>query len=364
MGIQNSPRTTENSSLAMVSEFGWLELAEETPTSPGRAQPRVIDTGEQLAQLVAAEDPSAALVSGWPGFCNSEKQPTNASDNTWSTLQVKDTGEQLAQLVAAEDPSLALVSDHGWLNTAANTINSTRDPSLASQSGGQDTAEITNNLIEGPSLTTHHAHSNETVTFTLPVVTSEEAGSSLETNNRSLGTNYISLGINNSSLGTNNRFLGTNNSLTATNNSRSYQGLQVTNYPGEPITEAAKTRPSVIVSRSSRKRAFKETNGSEEKKPLVEKNAPAPILMPDSIMDDDQDEVPPAVLEKRRKANARCKKYRVNKKQKEEIEETELEMLTSRNKFLREEEKRLTDRKRKLQQSYLSLIRQKKIRFE
>ena len=39
-------------------------------------------------------------------------------------------------------------------------------------------------------------------------------------------------------------------------------------------------------------------------------------------------------------------------------------MLTIRNELLREEEKRLTDRKRELQQSYLSLIRQKKIIFQ
>ena len=47
-----------------------------------------------------------------------------------------------------------------------------------------------------------------------------------------------------------------------------------------------------------------------------------------------------------------------------QTEETELEMLTIRNELLREEEKRLTDRKRELQQSYLSLIRQKKIIFQ
>ena len=53
-----------------------------------------------------------------------------------------------------------------------------------------------------------------------------------------------------------------------------------------------------------------------------------------------------------------------SRKQKEATEETELEMLTIRNELLREEEKRLTDRKRELQQSYLSLIRQKKIIFQ
>ena len=52
------------------------------------------------------------------------------------------------------------------------------------------------------------------------------------------------------------------------------------------------------------------------------------------------------------------------RKQKEAIEETELERLTRRNEFLKAEEKRLSERKRKLQQSYLSLIRQKKIRFQ
>ena len=46
-----------------------------------------------------------------------------------------------------------------------------------------------------------------------------------------------------------------------------------------------------------------------------------------------------------------------------QTEETELEMLTRRNEFLREEEKRLADRLEKLQQNYLSLIKQKKSDF-
>jgi len=310
--ILNSHRTTENSSLATVSEFGWLELAEETPTSPGRAQPGFLDTGEQLAQLVAAQDPSVALVSdlGWNDVYNNKKQPTNAVNNTW-TPPVKDTGEQLAELVAAEDPSVALVSDLGW----RDVYNNKKQPTNA-------------------------------VDTLLPMAV-EEARSSLESNSSSLGTNNI---------------------LTATNNSGSCQGLQVTSSPpGGPTTEAARARPSVIVSTgsSSKKRAFKETECNAEKELILEKASPFPILIPDPIiMDDDHDEVPPAVLEKRKKGNARCKKYRVNKKKKETIKETELEMLTKRNEFLRQEEKRLTDRKRKLQQSYLSLIRQKKIRFE
>jgi len=368
--VQFSPETTEQSSLAMVSEFGWSQLADKS---------KVPDTGEQLEKLVACKEPSVALVSdlGWPDVHNNNKEQPGVSDN----------GEQLEKLAAAAEPSLALVSDLGWLGTAAeNIINSTGDPSL----------------------TTHKVHGDQTVSATSlqqsrgqPVddtlmAMSAEAISSLEANNSSFAitTNNNT----NSSLGTSISFFGTNNRSLDTSNTTSCQELQENNYPGGPITEAAKTRPSVIVSpRSSRKRAFKETNdnaekklilelnapvpdlmpdptldddqeetnGSAGKKPMVEKNAPAPILMLDPTMDDDdQDEVSPAVLEKRKKSNARCKKYRVNKKKREDMEETELEMLTQRNEFLREEEKRLTDRKRKLQQSYLSLIRQKKIRFE
>jgi len=380
-----------NSSLAMVSELGWSHLA-ETPTVPSRAESGVFDTGAQLAQLVAAEDPSVALVSGpgWPGFFNNKKQSTNAINDTWSTLPVKDNGEQLLKLVAAEDPSAALVSDRGWLDTAAeNTISS------ASQNGQLDTAEVNINSTGGPSLTTHQVQSNQTVTLTLPVVSSSsleqlrvqplddsllamavEASGSLEANNSSLGTNLSSLSTNTGSLGTNIGSLGTNNSslgtnirLISANNTTSSPKLQVANYPSEPVIDVAGTRPSVIVStRSSRKRGFNEIDGINEKNLILEKNAPVPIsttiLMPELTVDDNQDEIPPALLEKRMKGNARCKKYRVNKKKKEAIEETELEMLTRRNELLREEEKRLTDRKRKLQQSYLSLIRQKKIRFQ
>ena len=51
------------------------------------------------------------------------------------------------------------------------------------------------------------------------------------------------------------------------------------------------------------------------------------------------------------------------RKEREAEEDAELEALAARNAFLREEEQRLTARKRKLQQAYLDLIRQKKIRF-
>jgi len=329
--IQISPETAENSSLAVVSEFGWSQLA-ETSTSPSRAQPGVIDTGEELAQLVAAEDPSVALVSNlsWPDF-NNKKQPT-AVDKTWM-LPVEDNCEQLLKLVAAEDPSVTLVSEHAWPDTSVgNNIN----------------------------------HSSQTVTLTLPVV----SATSLEQlrGEQPLDDTLLAIAVEaTSSLEANNSSLGTNNSLTT--NTTSCPELQVTNYPGRPIIEVAKSRPSVIVSTRSRKRAFIETDGNAEKKLIIEKDASVPIQTTpkptlDFAKDDNQDEVPLAVLEKRRKGNARCKKYRINKKQKEATEETELEMLTRRNEFLKAEEKRLTDRKRKVQQSYLSLIRQKKIRFQ
>jgi len=397
--IHTSPEASENSSLAMVSEFGWSHLA-ETSTVSGKAQPGVFDTGEKLAQLVAADDPSVALISklGWPDFYN-KKQETNPIDKTL-TLPVKDNGEQLLKLVAAEDPSVALVSDHGWLDTAAkntshygwpdiaaeNTTNPTGEPSWNSRVGGLDTAENIINSTADLSLTSYHGgpstaeitmnptrelpltscpqqvHSNETITLTLPVVS---ATSLEQLRGQPLDDTLATLAIEASSSAEVNNSSSTNNSLITANNTTSMPELQVAKPPGEPIIEAARTRPSVIVSaRSSRKRAFKETDDNAGKKPILEKNAPVPILMPELTVDDNQDEIPPALLEKRRKGNARCKKYRVNKKKKEAIEETELEMLTRRNEFLREEEKRLTDRKWKLQQSYLSLIRQKKIRFQ
>ena len=51
------------------------------------------------------------------------------------------------------------------------------------------------------------------------------------------------------------------------------------------------------------------------------------------------------------------------RKQREAEGDAELQDLETRNSFLREEEQRLTARKRKLQNAYLDLIRQRKIRF-
>merc|ERR1712047_232008 len=109
--------------------------------------------------------------------------------------------------------------------------------------------------------------------------------------------------------------------------------------------EAQQTRPSVIVAARSRKRAIEEETNNK-----------------DAALKPCNDDVPPAVLEKRRKGNERCKRYRMNKKEREAEEDAQLEDLAARNAFLREEEQRLTARKRKLQQAYLDLIRQKKIR--
>jgi len=112
-----------------------------------------------------------------------------------------------------------------------------------------------------------------------------------------------------------------------------------------PIIEEVQTRPSVIVAARSRKRAIEEET-----------------INKDAILKLSDDDVPPAVLEKRRKGNERCKRYRRNKKEREAEEDAKLEDLEARNAFLREEEQRLTARKRELQQAYLDLIRQKKIR--
>merc|ERR1712130_816128 len=274
-----------------------------------------------FAHLVAAEDPSVALVSnlGWHDLigealiCNGQ-QPKNAIDNTCQ-LPVEDNCEQLLKLVAAEDPSVALVSDHGWPGTSAeNTITSSGDLPLTSHHGWLDT--VVENTINSPrdqSLTIHQVDSNQTVTLTLPIV---EGAKSLEQSRGqpldedSLFSVAVEANI----------FLEANNSSPDNNNNNSSPEIQISNTPGRPITNVGKTRPSVIV--STRKRAL----------------IPAPELIHDDLAtvednqgDEEKDDVTLAVLEKRRKGNARCKKYRDNKKQKEAIEETELEMLTRRN---------------------------------
>jgi hypothetical protein len=69
----------ESSSLAQVSELGWSQLA-GTPSSPDTTQPGLFDD-VNLAQLVAAEDPSRALVSnpGWPDLVGEALVCNNSS---------------------------------------------------------------------------------------------------------------------------------------------------------------------------------------------------------------------------------------------------------------------------------------------
>ena len=67
--------------------------------------------------------------------------------------------------------------------------------------------------------------------------------------------------------------------------------------PSRPTLEVAQTRPSVIVAARSRKRANEEETNDN-------KNA---------FLKSSDDDVPPSVLEKRRKGNERCKRYRMNK---------------------------------------------------
>ena len=264
---QEIPLCPENSSLTLVSELWWSQLA---PTLQGTTQPCFFDNGE-LAELVAAEDPSRALVSnlGWPDLigealvCNEK----NAIENALP-LPVKDNCEQLLKLVAAEDPSVALVSDHGWPDTAVeNNINSPRNSSS----------------------TSYQVHGDQTVTLTLPVVS---ATSLEQSRGQPLDVTLLPVADEASS------FLEVNNRSPGTNNNSSPE-LQVANSPDRPSTNVGKTRPSVIV---SRKRAL----------------IPAPKLALDLTVEDDLDDenqngLSPAVLEKRRKGNARCKKYRNNK---------------------------------------------------
>lgn len=308
--IHLCPETADNSSLGTVSELGWSQLA-KTSTSPDATQS---DNGKL--------DPGVSSNLGWSDLigealvCN-KNQAKNAVNDIWP-LPVENNFEQLLTLVAAEDPSVALVSDHGWPSS------------------------VVENTAISPSSTSHQADSNQTVTVTLPVLSApslEQAGVQLLNDDSLLFAAFEA-----------------NISSPSNNKNKMPPEVQVANSPDGPNTYAGKTRPSVIVSTRCRKRAL------------------TPPLTHDLTVDDDeddknedgnsQDEVSPAVLEKRRKGNARCKKYRENKKQKEAIEETELERLTRRNEFLKAEEKRLSERKRKLQQSYLSLIRQKKIRFQ
>ena len=54
----------------------------------------------------------------------------------------------------------------------------------------------------------------------------------------------------------------------------------------------------------------------------------------------------------------------IHRKEREANEETELEVIKRRNMFLKKEEQRLNDMKKKMQECYMSLIRQKKIRFQ
>ena len=299
--------TTENSSLALVSELGWSQLA-ETATSPDTTQPGF------FAHLVAAEDPSVALVSnlGWHDLigealiCNGQ-QPKNAIDNTCQ-LPVEDNCEQLLKLVAAEDPSLALVSDHGWPGTAAeNTIISSGDLPLTSHHGWLDT--VVENTVNSPrdqSLTIHQVDSNQTVTLTLPIV--EGAKSLEQSRGQPLDDDTLfSVAVEA------NIFLEANNSSPENNNNSSPE-IQIANTPDRPITNVGKTRPSVIV--STRKRAFPAPEVIHDDLITVEDDQDADLVTltaADNQGDEEKDDVTLAVLEKRRKGNARCKKYRDNK---------------------------------------------------
>jgi len=297
----------ENSSLATISEQDLSQIAEisfpaslaqsstgkvnetaESSFSPSSNQPSTTDNGDKLAQLVAALDPSEALVSG----------------NVWL-----DPREAAAYPRSAsyEKPDVALTPLHASRDTEKVTI-----------------------YPGGTSWNSNEDHSS--VTLTLPVVT---ATSFEQPTGQLSGTTWPERVAS---------FSMSQESSYVNSNAQVHEDTALTN---RPTMEVAQTRPSVIVAARSRKRAIEEETNDN-------KNA---FLKPSD------DDVPPSVLEKRRKGNERCKRYRKNKKQREAEEDAGLEDLEARNAFLREEEQRLTARKRKLQQAYLDLIRQRKIRF-
>jgi len=247
-----------------------------------------------------------------------------------------DNGDKLAQLVAALDPSEALVSGNVWLDpreaAAYPRSASYEKPDLALTPlhASQDTMEKVTIYPRETSWNSNEDHSS--VTLTLPVVT---ATSFEQPTGQLFGTTWPE------------RVASFSMSQELSYVNSNAQVHEDTALPSRPTLEVAQTRPSVIVAARSRKRANEEETNDN-------KNA---------FLKSSDDDVPPSVLEKRRKGNERCKRYRKNKKQKEAEEDAELEDLEARNSFLREEEQRLTARKRKLQQAYLDLIRQRKIRF-
>jgi len=289
----------ENSALATISEQDLSQIAEisflasspaESSFSSSLYQPSTIDNGDELAKLVAALDPSEALVSanGWPDPREAAAQPQADSC----------------------EPALALTPLHG----------------------SPDTMETATIYPGETSRNSNGVHSS--VTLTLPVVTA----TSFEQQpiNQLSGITWPER-IASFSVSQESSYINSN----ACN--EVHEDTALTSRP--IIEEAQQTRPSVIVVARSRKRASGEETSNK-----------------DAALKPCDDDVSPAVLEKRRKGNERCKRYRMNKKEREAEEDAELEDLAARNAFLREEEQRLTARKRKLQQAYLDLIRQKKIR--
>jgi len=295
----------ENSALATISEQDLSQIAEISfpALSPAESsfssslnlnQPSTIDNGDKLAQLVAALDPSEALVSGncWPA------DPRGAAAHS--------------QSASCETPDLALTPPYASPDTM-ETATITIYPG--------ETSPINNGV-----------HSSDTLT--LPVVT---AASFEQPIGQLSGTTWPER-VAPSSMSQKSSYINSNACIEV------HEDTALTNRP--IIEEAQQTRPSVIVAARSRKRAIEEETNNK-----------------DAVLKPCDDDVPPAVLEKRRKGNERCKRYRKNKKQREAEEDAELGDLEARNAFLRDEEQRLTARKIELQQAYLDLIRQKKIRF-
>jgi len=351
---------------ASISEFDVATPSCNNPASPTtddidyvnsdfnqeKEQANFNEFQKVLQELVGTEDPTAHHYSSKGLSTEIQFYPENSSlatvpefdfshamemslSSSLTQAGTIDNGNELAQLVASLDPSEALVSGNGWPDprgAAAHLQFEKPALALTPLHGSRVTME-TVTLHPAETSWNNNRVPSSTVTLTLPLVT---ATSFEQPTGQLSGTTWPERVA---------TFPVSHESSYV--NSDACNGVhEDTALTNRPIIEEVQTRPSVIVAARSRKRAIEEETNNKD----------AALKLSD-------DDVSPAVLEKRRKGNERCKRYRMNKKEREAEEDAELEALAARNAFLREEEQRLTARKRKLQQAYLDLIRQKKIRF-
>jgi len=351
---------------ASISEFDVATPSCNNPASPTtddidyvnsdfnqeKEQANFNEFQKVLQELVGTEDPTAHHYSSKGLSTEIQFYPENSSlatvpefdfshamemslSSSLTQAGTIDNGNELAQLVASLDPSEALVSGNGWPDprgAAAHLQFEKPALALTPLHGSRVTME-TVTLHPAETSWNNNRVPSSTVTLTLPLVT---ATSFEQPTGQLSGTTWPER-VATFSVSQLSSYINSN----ACNEVR--EDTAPTSRP--IIEEAQQNRPSVIVAARSRKRAIEEETNNK-----------------DAVLKLSDDDVPPAVLEKRRKGNERCKRYRRNKKEREAEEDAKLEDLEARNAILREKEQRLTARKRELQQAYLDLIRQKKIR--